>query len=191
MSQGLRSRLLLLRELLLSVGPLVALLLVAVVLAFWWLNPNPPQRMVLATGPEQSAYDAFGQRYAKALAQNGIELVLLRSEGSLHNLELLRSGQADLAFVQGGSAPLTDEDQEALLSMGSLCVEPLWIFYRHQAVQRRSASSPQKSVEGLAKLKGWRVDVGTPGSGVPQLFSGILDANRLNDGDVLLSKLAK
>lgn len=189
MKRDLRSLLLSLRELLLSAGPLVVLVLGAVVLAFWWLNPNPPKRVVLATGPDQSAYAAFGQRYAKALAANGIELVLLPSEGSLHNLELLRSGEADLGFVQGGSAPLTDDDQETLTSLGSLFVEPLWVFYREQSASRRSGNALNRQVSNLTQLKGWRVDVGTPGSGVPQLFSGILAANRLTDGHVSLSKM--
>jgi TRAP-type uncharacterized transport system substrate-binding protein len=188
MKRNLRSLLLSLRELLLSAGPLVVLVVGAVVLAFWWLNPNPPKRVVLATGPEQSAYAAFGQRYAKALAHNGIELVLLPSEGSLHNLELLRSGQADLGFVQGGSAPLTDDDRDNLTSLGSLFVEPLWLFYRVPAAQRQTGQALQKEVSGVGQLKGWRVDVGTAGSGVPQLFSSILDANRLPDGYISLSK---
>ena len=187
-SRRLRAVLVSLRELLLSAGPLVLLVAGAVVLAFWWLNPNPPKRVVLATGTDQSAYAAFGERYAKALAHNGIELVLRPSDGSLHNLELLRSGEADLGFVQGGSAPLTDDDREELVSLGSLFLEPLWVFYREQAVQRRSGNPQKEHVASLPQLKGWRVDVGTPGSGVPQLFSSILDANRLNDGAFVLSK---
>lgn len=73
----MRRRILLLllaaRDLLLSAGPLVAVIAGLVVLAFWWLDPNPPKRVVLATGPDQSAYAAFGQRYADALAAKGIE----------------------------------------------------------------------------------------------------------------------
>lgn len=187
MRRSIRSLLLSLRVLLLSAGPLALWVVGAVVLAFWWLNPNPPQRVVLATGPEQSAYAAFGQRYADALARNGIELVLLPSEGSLHNLELLRSGQADLGFVQGGSAPLTSSDQQALLSLGSLFVEPLWVFYREQAVQQLGGDALHKRVSRLPQLSGWRVDVGTPGSGVPQFFSSILATNRLSDKHVVLS----
>jgi TRAP-type uncharacterized transport system substrate-binding protein len=187
MKRSLRSLLLSLRVLLLSAGPLALAVAAAVVLAFWWLNPNPPKRVVLATGPEQSAYAEFGQRYAQALARVGIELVLLPSEGARHNLELLRSGESDLGFVQGGSAPLALGDQQALVSLGSLFVEPVWVFYREQAVKPRSGDARYPHVARISELSGWRVGVGTPGSGVPELFSSILDANRLSDKRFKLS----
>ena len=113
------SLLLSLRDLVLSVGPLVFLVALLVVLAFRWLDPNPPKRVVLATGPDQSAYAAFGQRYATALARHGIELVLQPSQGSSHNLALLRGGEVDMGFVQGGSVALTEGDREALVSLGA------------------------------------------------------------------------
>lgn len=181
----LRYTLLSLRDLLLSAGPSLLLVLGLVWLAYWWLNPNPPKRVVLATGPEQSAYDAFGQRYAQALAREGIELVLLRTQGSSDNLQMLRSGQADLGFVQGGTAVLGEEDQTSLLSLGSLFVEPLWLFYQEQAVQQRTPG--QSSLSHLRQMKGWRVNVGSDGSGVPQLFEHILSVNRLSGKDFKLS----
>ena len=69
--------------------PFVVLATVLLVLAYWWLDPNPPKRVVLATGPAQSAYDEFGKRYAKILATRDIEVVLLPSEGSSADLALL------------------------------------------------------------------------------------------------------
>ena len=65
-----------------------------------WLNPTPPRVVVLATGADQSAYAEFGQRYRKALAEQGIEVRLLPSEGSLANLQLLREGRADLLLCR-------------------------------------------------------------------------------------------
>ncbi len=173
------------RDLLLSAGPLVAVVAGLVVLAFWWLDPNPPKRVVLATGPDQSAYAAFGQRYADALAANGIELVLKPTDGSSDNLALLRAGDADLAFVQGGSATFTETDAEELTTLGSLFVEPVWLFYREQTALRRTGNA---RIGHVAQLKGWRVNVGTPGSGVPQLFDSVLAANRMSGTDLVLSR---
>ena len=130
MPQVFRNTLLSVRDLLASAGPLVFLAIGLLVLAYWWLNPTPPKRVTLATGPAQSAYEAFGKRYQQALAVEGIEVVLLESEGSSANLELLRAGRVDLAFVQGGTADLQPNDREDLTSLGSLFVEPLWLFYR-------------------------------------------------------------
>ncbi len=181
---SIKAALLSLRDLLLAAGPSVLLVVALVALAFWWLKPNPPKRLVLATGPAHSAYAAFGQRYATALARSGIELVLHPSQGSADNLALLRSGEADLGFVQGGSVALTGADREELLSLGSLFVEPLWVFYRESSALRLTGVS---RIEYLKQMRGWRVNVGTPGSGMPQLFSDILATNRLSGQDFLLS----
>lgn len=100
MPQAFRNTFLTLRDLILSAGPLAFLAVGLLVAAYWWLDPNPPKTVTLATGPAQSAYEEFGKRYQKALAADGIEVVLKPSAGSSHNLQLLRDGEADLAFVQ-------------------------------------------------------------------------------------------
>lgn len=113
---------------------------------------------------------------------------LLPSEGSSDNLELIRSGQADLGFVQCGSADIGYDDEESIVSLGSLFVEPLWLFYRegsaHHLPQDGTATT-------LADIKGWRVNVGTPGSGVPRLFSTLLDVNRVEKSEMRLSELSQ
>ena len=65
MPQKLRYTLLSVRDLVVSIGLFVALAAALLVLAYWWLDPNPPRRVLLATGPAQSAYATFGQGYAK------------------------------------------------------------------------------------------------------------------------------
>jgi hypothetical protein len=65
-------------------------------------------------------------------------------------------------------------------------VEPLWLFYREDAA-RRLRKEPV--VRSLAELQGWRVNVGTPGSGVPRLFNTLLDVNRIEPGQLKLSRL--
>ena len=72
MSQHIRYTLLSLRDLAASIGPFVLLAATLLGVAYWWLDPNPPKRVTLATGPAQSAYEAFGKNYAKALAVDGI-----------------------------------------------------------------------------------------------------------------------
>ncbi|MGE0348949.1 TAXI family TRAP transporter solute-binding subunit [Hydrogenophaga sp.] len=186
MPKTLRYTLLSLREMLLSAGPFALLTVALLALTYWWLNPTPPKRVVLATGPAQSAYDEFGKRYAEALARYGITVELLPSEGSSANLELLRTGQADLGFVQGGTADIGYDDEGSIVSLGSLFVEPLWLFYREDAAKRLQKSP---TVNKLAELKGWRVNVGTPGSGVPRLFTTLLDVNRVDASQLTLSKL--
>ncbi len=175
-----------LREMLLSSSPFALLTVGVIALAYWWLDPAPPKTVVLATGPAQSAYETFGRRYAQALEREGIHVKLLPSDGSSHNLALIRSGQANVGFVQGGTGDISPDDQENIVSLGSLFVEPLWLFYREARARQQHANG---RVEGLSDLRGWRVNVGSAGSGVPRLFSTLLDINHLTDKDLKLSEL--
>jgi len=167
-----------LRDLLIPAAPFVLLAAALLALAYWWLDPMPPRRVTLATGPAQSAYEEWGQRYARLLAQQGIEVVLRPSQGSAENLELLRRGEVDLGFVQGGSGSASED--EDLSALGNLFVEPLWIFYRSAAVPR---------IDGLRDLQRLRVNVGTAGSGVPALMQQLIEANGLDPQRMQLLQL--
>ena len=182
MPKTIRYTLLSLRDLAISAGPFIALTVALLVLAYVWLDPNPPKRVTLATGPAQSAYEEFGKRYARLLAKEGIEVVLLPSEGSAANLQLLRDGKADLGFVQGGSNEAGAEGDVPLESLGSLFLEPIWLFYRE-------AATPHSTLAFLTQLKGLRVNVGTPGSGVPNLMAKLLESNRIAPQSLKLSQL--
>lgn len=186
MPKTIRYTLLSLRDLWASAGPFIVLTVTLLVLAYWWLDPNPPKRVTLATGPARSAYEEFGKRYAKILAGDGIEVVLLPSQGSAHNLQLLREGKADLGFVQGGTSSYSAADAEALNSLGSLFVEPLWLFYREDAARKKNRTATFNS---LTQLQGLRINVGTAGSGVPSLMSRLLESNRMEPASVRTSNL--
>lgn len=188
MSLALRNTLLSLRDLIASAGPLAFLAVGLLVVAYWWLNPNPPKTITLATGPAQSAYEAFGMRYQEALAVDGIQVVLMPTEGSSDNLQLLRNGQVDAAFVRGGTSALEPDDANALVSLGSLFVEPVWVFYRTEAALRLTRK-PQ--IESLRHLQGWRVNVGSPGSGVPALIERLLEVNKLSTNSLTLTQLGQ
>ena len=186
MPKAIRYTLLSLRDLAVSAGPFVLLAAALLGLAYWWLDPNPPKRVTLATGPAQSAYAEFGMRYRKALAASGIEVVLLPSEGSSANLQLLLQGKADLGFVQGGSASPAAGEENRPVSLGSLFLEPVWLFYRADAAQK---VAPSGTLVTLSQLKGLRVNVGTAGSGVPNLMGALFELNRMEAPGVILSQL--
>ena len=186
MPKAIRYTLLSIREMLISAGPFALLAAGLIILAYLWLKPTPPKTVTLATGPAQSAYDEFGKRYQKALAANGIQVVLLPSEGSSANLQLLRDGKADLGFVQGGSADIAEGDENAIESLGSLFVEPVWLFYRESAAR---GVTPTATLTSLSQLQGLRLNVGTPGSGVPSLMAKLFEANRVDPAALKLSQL--
>ena len=123
------------RDMLASAGPVLLLALGLLAAAYWWLDPQPPRTVTLATGPAGSAYAEFGQRYAQTLARDGIRVQLLATDGPVANLQALREGRADVAFVRGGSDDMSDEASAGIMSLGALFYEPLWLFYRPQAFQ--------------------------------------------------------
>jgi len=189
MTRMLRHTLLSLRDLLATAGPFVLLALALLAGAYWLLDPTPPKRMVLATGPERSDYAEFGARYAKLLAREGIRVELRTTQGAAENLALLRdpASGVDAAFVQGG-AELTqaagDGRAEAdLVSLGSLFYVPVWLFYREDSAQRLLKTP---TLDRLSQLPGWRVNVGTAGSGVPVLVQRLLEANALDASTLTL-----
>ncbi len=187
MPKTIRYTLLSLRDLAVSVGPFIALAVTLLALAYWWLDPTPPKQVTLATGPAQSAYEEFGKRYAKILARDGITVTLLPSQGSADNLQLLRQGKVDLGFVQGGTSQASPDDDENLESLGSLFVEPVWLFYRENSVSKSAGMGA--TLESLAQLQGLRVNIGSPGSGIPSLINKLLASNKVEPSSLTISEL--
>ena len=187
MPKTLKLVLLSLRDLIVSIGPVVFVVIGLLIAAYWWLDPQPPRRVTLATGPAGSAYAEFGRRYAQALALEGIQVELRASDGSLDNLQLLRNGGADLGFVRGGSADVVADERAGLTSLGSLFYEPLWVFYRADVAARVDRRT--SALTSLAQLRGLRVNVDKHGSGVPEMVDQMLRANRLDTTSLALSHL--
>jgi len=194
MSPVLRNTLQSLRELMIAAGPFVLIGAVLLWLAYELLDPTPPRRVVLATGPAQGAYVEFGRAYVLALARHGIEVELRSTKGSAENLRLLRdeSEDVDLAFVQGGAGEAVraiDEDPggQNLVSLGSLFYEPVWIFYRSGL--RQGPAGPVRLAQ-ISDLRGLRLNLGPPGSGGRNLMLKLLHANRVDLSPMEISELA-
>lgn len=173
-----------LRDWLVSIGPVLLPVVTLVVAAYVWIKPEPPHTVRLATGPEGSTYALFGKRYAEQLKTQGIAVDLITTAGSAENLQLLREGGADAGFVRGGTDEFSDEDNAALLSLGSLFYEPLWVFYR------QTPSSLRTPVSSLPQLARLRLNVDTAGSGVPALMDRLFKANKLDAAKLKLQHLA-
>jgi TRAP transporter TAXI family solute receptor len=171
-----------LRDLLVAAGPTIVLVIAACVVAYWVVDPAPPRQVRLATGQENSAYEAFGKQYAKELKKDDIRVTLQPTLGSRENLERLRSGQADIAFVQSGSTSEEQADKKVkelgLVSLGSLFTEPVWLFVR-EGVKTKS----------LTGLRGLRINLGPEGTGVPNLFRQILSVNGVEPKELRIGAL--
>ena len=192
MPRTVRTTLISVRDIVIAAGPFVLLTVLLLLAAYFMLDPAPPKRVVLATGPQDSAYAAFGTRYAAEFKRYGIEIILKPTDGSAHNLRLLSEGkeQLDLGFVRGGSSEVlraVDEESAAapLVSLGSLFFEPLWVFYRAESAKRLN---PEATLTQLSELRGWKVDIGTSGSGVPNVMAKLLNVSGVEADSLQLSR---
>ena len=149
------------------------------VVAYQFVKPAPPTKIIITTGGESGAYYQFAKRYATLLARNGITLEVKTSAGSLENLARLKSDEAQVGFVQGGVVEYRQDDEAAaesgLLSIGSVFYEPVWVFYRGD-----------KPLTRLTDLQGKRIAIGQEGSGVRQLAQQMLSANEIPSDENLL-----
>ena len=186
MPRVVRETLVSIRDLFMAWGPFIAIGIALLVATYILLDPTPPHRVVLGTGPEASAYDEFGKRYQAELKRYGITVELRRTVGSRENLVLLRDGKehVDLAFVQGGASETIRENEneqhEPVVSLGSLFYEPVWIFYRAGAI---------RNFTSLTELRGKRVNIGQRGSGTPGLSMRLLAANQIERDEIRRSML--
>lgn len=156
-----------LRDLALVGLPLLALVIAAFWFAYKFVKPAPPDSFVLATGREEGAYHAFGQRYQELLEREGIQVVLKSSAGSVENLTNLadEDTEVEVAFVQAGNGDA--DDYPGLVSLGSVYYEPVWIFYRGSTLR-----------DQLRLLSGKRIAVGAVGSGTRRLATQLLLVNQ-------------
>lgn len=159
--------------------------LVLVVLAFWfalrYVEPAPPDRMVMATGAPGGTYQQYALQYQRHLANYGVTLELVPTSGSVENFALLRNGKVDIALVQGGAGtPMPDDGGSAVVSLGALYYEAMWVM--------QAASRPP--VERLTDLKGGRLAVRAEGSGTRLLALQLLRDSGVDAGNATLLPIA-
>lgn len=166
------------REMLAATVPSLLLVLLALYLAYKFIDPAPPRRIVISTGSAELNYNAYATIYREYLKLEGITLELRPSNGDLENLKRLQDDDAgvDMAFIKDGVA--STQGAGSLLSLGSLYYEPIWIFAR-----------TNKTVHHLAELKGKRIAVGRPEDGGQLLALRMLDSSGVNTKNSRLIEL--
>ena len=165
------------RDLLQLALPALIVVIAAFLLAWQFVRPAPPKKIVMSTGAAGGAYHYFGERYREKLAQEGIEVELRPSTGAVENLLRLKTDDSvDIGFIQGGIA--NEPESEDLATLGSMYLEPVWVFYRGKA-----------QFDRLDQLKGLKIAVGQPGSGAQLFALQLLAANGVATDDPRLVTL--
>lgn len=168
-----------LRDLVVTVLPVLLVTAVGIGAAYWLMRPAPPNTLTITTGPTGSAFQLYAKKYQKVLAQKGIKLKILPSNGSLENLDRLLdpAAKVDVGFVQGGLAKGRQVDR--LFSLGSVFHEPLALFYR--------STTPLTLISHLA---GKRLAIGPEGSGTRAVALELLKANGIGPDNATLLDLS-
>jgi TRAP transporter TAXI family solute receptor len=162
---------------LISAAVIMLLALGAGILAL--LYPAVPRKVVMATGGKGGGYAEFGERYRQIFARQGVRLTLRHTSGSIENLSLLhnRESGTSIGLVQGGLA--RPQQFPDLVSLGTISMEPLWIFYRRG----------QERLDRLNQLRGMRVSIGSQGSGMRAHSLALLALNGIDDHNTTLLPL--
>lgn len=153
------------RDVLLAWWPALLVVAAGFAAASLYVQPAPPNHIVIATGAEDGAYFYYAGRYADVFDRYDIKLEVRQTSGSVENFTLLAAEDAeiDVAFIQGGIA--SSEAGPDLESLGSMYYEPIWVFTRGASIDR------------LTQLKGKRLAIGPEGSGTRRLAKQLLLAN--------------
>ena len=145
--------------------------------ALRFAKPDVPSTITLLAGPTGSTFYQDGVRYRDILARYGVTVELVATGGSVANLKLLAAGCGACAgFAEAVQYPgdLQGSGPDRLATLGSLYVEPFWVFARRGL-----------EVTQVADLKGLAIAPGNPGSGVRVFADALLKANGLT-GNVTL-----
>ena len=162
--------------------PVLALVALAFWIALRFVEPAPPDHLVMATGPAGGTYQRYGEQYRRYLAEYGVTLELRPSSGSVQNFAWLRDGKVDVAFVQGGEAepaPADAAGEPPIVSLGALYYEAMWVF-------QATGGAP---ADRLVDLKGKRLAVGVDGSGTQSLALHLLRESGIDSGNSTLLRI--
>ncbi|MGQ0578634.1 MAG: TAXI family TRAP transporter solute-binding subunit, partial [Betaproteobacteria bacterium] len=153
------------RDLWIAVTPAVVAAILALAFALRFVEPAPPDRVVMTTGSVDGGYDMFARRYKEILARDGVTVEMRVSAGSQENVSRLVDEKSDVevGFFQGGSAFAANAPN--LRSLGSIYYEPLWVFYRGAEIR------------DFGGLKGKRLAIGPEESGTRSLALQLLAVN--------------
>lgn len=136
--------------------PLALLAVASIWIALALIDPAPPSKVTFASGSPGGAYHALVEAYRDRLAESKVEVEIIETNGSIENLRLLMSGEADIALVQGGLAG--DAEREELRSLAGLFHEPFWVFVRESV-----------EADDFGDLSDVRLAIGPEGSGTRAL----------------------
>ncbi len=164
------------RRRLLIVGAIVLLAALGWGLAIV-LKPAIQRTIVITTGADNGIYRGFADRYAPILKREGITLDIRSSSGSVENYQRLKDpdSEYEVGFIQSGTT--SPKETDYLQTIAAVSFEPIWVFYRGDTVNR------------LAQLRGKRISIGVPGSGLLHVSTVLLGYSGIDGQNTTLAEM--
>jgi len=136
--------------------------------------------LTLATGSEKGVYYPIGQGICEVAAKQGLYIKMIPSQGSIENIKLLESKQADIALVQSDVAfyayngtNIFNRPFHNISAILSLYTESIQILVRNSLWLKK-----------IKDFKGKRVAIGPEGSGTQFNAGAILEAAGITVSEV-------
>ncbi|MEU8674982.1 TAXI family TRAP transporter solute-binding subunit [Streptomyces sp. NPDC048560] len=148
-------------------------------LLLWWVLPlresSPTGSLTFSTGVRNGVYQRYGERLEGALAKDmpEVSIELQTSEGSQQNIERVATGKADFTIATADAVATFMQNGRPGAQRLRACAR-LYDDYVQLVVPRDS------DVQTVADLRGKRVGVGQPGSGVRLVADRLMSAADLD-----------
>lgn len=154
--------------------PLVLITSIAALTILILIKPFPNQKTYLAIGQSGSMADQTGKEFATYFKKHGLTLNIQNTTGLESGLQQLDADDSRInaSFVTSGTA--TNEQYPDLLSLGSVQIAPLWLFYRGPKVD---------TDDPFEFYKEKQISIGAEGTVTNKLFSRLMELNNPGTGD--------
>lgn len=141
----------------------------------------------LVTGGTQGTYYALGGTFADLISdETGIKTTAEVSQASTANVGALKDGNAEIAFLQtdiayyakNGELMFEDKAMDDLVAIGALYPETVQLV-----------TTAKSGIKSFEDLKGKKVSIGAPGSGVYANAEQLLEIHGLSLSDIQVQNL--
>jgi TRAP-type uncharacterized transport system substrate-binding protein len=139
-----------------------------------------PRDFTILVDEAGGGYDQLARQYQRLFKTRDVDLIIRTTSGVQEALRLLEEGEASIAFIPGYLTK--DADARQFTTLGALVYEPLWVFYRPDALSGEPLTR-------FIQLEGKRVTVGRSGDKTHELALDLLTDSGVTSANTTLLEL--
>jgi TRAP-type uncharacterized transport system substrate-binding protein len=167
------------KDLLIALVPLALALIFSAAFIAHFVDPAPPNHLAISTGEDQGDLQEYAKAYQDILQQNGVRLDIKASSGPTENLHRLTDDASGISVAIVPDGMGSSDQQQNVVSLGSLYYDPVWFFYRGTGRQ----------LTHISQLEGRRIAVGRQGNGTQMIAERLLKLNDVSISNTHLVNL--